>query len=483
MSMGSMEKGIKAIKQGNHAEGENLLRYALRSGELQGKMRALACNWLAFVIADQAEQIQLYRDALKAEPGNKHAGERLAEIYSLPDNSASQPPSPASPTPSTPSPDRFDLPPINSNDYLSDSSRHISQGYTPVEPGPAYTPNPPSNPNAGAHNPSSGQNPGAYPYSPNNDPGYVRDSNYPPNNDPGQFQPVNYNPNQPTGPEFGGGAFPVPDAGSAGNALYRTVTILGGHNGTGTGFFVTETGLVATTRFVVSAVEDVIIELDRGRQFQAQVARAFPELDLAFIETGLRVSQLLSRSSRPAIPDNMPLTALNHDGRVMSGLRRASQSNIKPDWFPTTIAQVLDAGGNPIFDNRNYLVGMLTCNANRTSAYLFGLSINAIYRCVERYLHEVRNGVRRAYCPTCGYLSQAGNIGGFYCEMCGGVLPAARQVQRYPLPQPQLEQLYGESHNQPCRFCGSRTGMYMSPDDHRSRCLRCGKDQHSPDGR
>lgn len=252
--------------------------------------------------------------------------------------------------------------------------------------------------------------------------------------------------------------------------FYRTVGIYGGPNGQGTGFFVGKEGLVATTRFVVGGVEQVTVELDANHRIPGEIVRSYPELDLAFIQTGARVSQLLTVSTNPTLTGNTTLNAITHNGRVMSGQHRVTHSDVKHDWFTTTIANPTDAGGNPVFDERNHLVGMLTRNANRTSPYVFGLHVNAIYRCVEQFRQEKADGVERVYCPNCGYISRAGSIGGFYCELCGSVLPQQQNVRRFAVANPKLDVLYGENLSKPCWNCSSRVGYYNGA------CLRCGEE-------
>jgi hypothetical protein len=251
------------------------------------------------------------------------------------------------------------------------------------------------------------------------------------------------------------------------NAFYRTVGVYDGPNGAGTGFFLTREGLIATSRFVVGGVERVRVETERGQFIDGQVVRSFPPFDLAFIHTGLTINQMLPAANNPDIPDNTPLRAMTHSGSLMQGERRATKSSIRPEWFPTTIAEVADAGGNPIFDDRNMLVGMLTRNANRSSPYVFGLHISVIYRQVDLYVQEIAmHGDNLAYCPACGRRSRTLAAGGFYCETCGHLLPAAQDMRRYP--QPQMAALYGENIHRPCPNCESRVGFF---DNH---CLRCG---------
>jgi hypothetical protein len=249
--------------------------------------------------------------------------------------------------------------------------------------------------------------------------------------------------------------------------IFRAVGVLDGPNGSGTGFFVTRDGLLATTRFVVGGAETLTVALGPGQSLIADVVRSYSELDLAFLETGINVSQLLPFVTTATIPDNTPLTAIAYNGQVRSGQLRATRSIMKPQWFPTTIEELADAGGSPVFDDHNLLVGMLTRNAQRTAPYVFGLHISTILHQVDQFQQEMRLAANLVYCPSCGHRSRAQAAGGFYCETCGSMLPAARNTRRFPLPQ--MAALYGENAHRPCRLCGARVGYYDG------RCLRCGQ--------
>lgn len=410
MSFRSMEQGIAAIQSGNLVEGSRLLRIALRSDDLKGPLRATAYLWLAETKKTRDEKMACYNEAMAADPGNQHARQRIALLLAT------------------------DLPPV-----------------TDTQP---QKPAPPNNDPA----PPPGDVPGKKP-TPNGlsqtdrlDTGQLRPDD---NQSAGRGQPQHTSQHRPQAPNYNP------------NAVYRTVGITGGPNGRGSAFFVTRDGLLATTRFVVGGETEVMVELEPGSTIRAQVVRSYPELDLAFIHTGLTVNRLLQGQATPTLPENTPLTALAHQRRGMSGYVRSTRSEVKQDWFPTTISELSDAGGNPIFNDRHVLVGMLTHNANRTSPYVYGVHIYTIYRFVEHYAQEARSaGGQLMYCPSCGILSRAGTVGGFYCEMCGSVLPAAERVRRSPLPQ--LAGFYGETMHRPCPNCDSRVGFFHGA------CLRCG---------
>jgi hypothetical protein len=145
--------------------------------------------------------------------------------------------------------------------------------------------------------------------------------------------------------------------------------------------------------------------------------------------------------------------------------QRPTKRALASQWIPTTFTNLADTGGDPIFDERNYLVGMMTRNTGRRSAYLYGIHIGAIRRCLETFLLETQME-HRVYCPCCGGHSRAGGVGFFYCEGCGSVLPQAQHLPRYPIPQSEVYYSVGGAQ---CTRCGARVGFY------KGRCLCCGQ--------
>ncbi len=242
--------------------------------------------------------------------------------------------------------------------------------------------------------------------------------------------------------------------------------VIGGVNGAGTAFFITPDGLMVTSRYVVGALERLMVELHNGRQLPAQVVASYPDIDLAILYVEHRPPAVLPISPLSRVPDDAPLYVVTYDGEMFQAQQRPTKRIMPAHWIPTNASRIPDAGGNPIFDERNYLVGMMTRNVSRASNHLFGVHISAIRRYVETYMQLSREA--RRYCPNCGTLSRAFGAGFFYCEVCGGTRPETASVQRYYLPQADI--LY-ETGRQQCVHCKSIAGVY------KGRCLRCGKAQ------
>ncbi|MBI1276805.1 MAG: hypothetical protein GC179_01620 [Anaerolineaceae bacterium] len=281
-----------------------------------------------------------------------------------------------------------------------------------------------------------------------------------PNSLPGVSNVPNpYQPIQPTLPKTGNlnPNFSQPNA--------SVVAITGGANGPASAFFVAREGLLATTRYAVGGVDQVTVELP-NRKAQGYVLRSYPELDLAFIYVEQTTGELIPPSPIANVVDDTRLTIICANGNVLQGKRRATKRLVAPQWFPTDIVDLPDAGGAPILDENRYLIGMITRNTASTSAYIYGLHINTIRTQVDLFRQETTEGTK-AYCRHCGYYSRALAAGGYYCERCGGLHPQAEGLVRFPQPQTQI--FYYEHNGMTCPNCNANVGF------HRGNCLRCGQ--------
>jgi len=430
MTIQTLKQGIELIQQNKHDEGARLVRVALKSPEVDEKTQAIGWLWLAETVDNPNEKINYYNKAISLDPDNQQAHDRRAYLLAQDLPPAQPKPEDAAPTP----------------------PQSMPPGNTPPAGMPAQQNTPPAGMPAQNNPPQQTAQPVDY-------------NNYTAQSAPQPTQQSQAPQVQPTPPAQ---QPPVPGTQpmQADTKLYRTVGIFDGPNGPGTGFFINQGGFVITTRWVVGGTETVTYELNRGQRGQARVVRCWPQYDVALIYTGVQINQTLSMSTSPTIPDNTPLSAISHNGQVANGIRRGTRTVIKEGWFPTTIETVPDAGGNPIFNQQNLLVGMLTRNAHPSAPYVFGLHITFILRLMDQYTQAVQSQQQLSYCPSCGNLSQAAAYGGFYCEHCGSVLPHAEGTQRFPMPK--MANLYGENMSKPCPNCASTVGFY------KGTCLRCG---------
>ncbi len=265
------------------------------------------------------------------------------------------------------------------------------------------------------------------------------------------------------------GTFSAVQPATSFNVADYLVRVIDGPNGAGTAVYVTADGLLATTRRVIGGLEQVTLETYAGGQTRGTVIRSYADLDLALIRVDARPAALLPVTPLPRVPDDAALTIVSYDGEVTRATQRPTRRSMAPHWIPTSVTALSDAGGAVIFDERNYLVGIMTrCTSLASSVTLYGLHITAIRRLAETALAELR-GERRRYCPDCGTASRATGQGYFYCEQCGAAAPEARSVRRYPVPQ--AAQFYEPVGRPRCPVCNATVGA------HGGRCLRCGGDQ------
>jgi hypothetical protein len=423
MTVHNLQTAIDLVKAGNRTEGARLLRFVLRDNDLTPEQRASAWLWLAKTTDVIDEQISYYQSVLQIVPNHPEARHHLQELT------------------------KANLPPIPPT---------IPEVSPPPPPPPPRLPEEREKPIP----PTTWTQP-------------VRQVK--PSVETSTVRAVGYNDlSTPTTPTDLGRPVEKPTSqieagqGAVQGTLHRTVGISNGSNIEGTGFFVSLDGIVATTRHVVGGGNTrVYYEVSGGRREQGVVVRSFPQFDLAFVQTQLKLTQLLPMSDADNIPDNMPLTVITYSKRSTNGHKRATTSTFKREWFPTTFDVLGDAGGNPVFDERGILVGMLTANASRTAPYVFGLHISVILSLLEQYQRERTANPKAPYCGSCGCLSVAGSQGGFYCEHCGAILSHA-QTGRQRFVIPEMTKLYGETIEPPCLMCGSTSGK------HNGKCLRCG---------
>ncbi len=248
----------------------------------------------------------------------------------------------------------------------------------------------------------------------------------------------------------------------------HVVAVVGGSNGVGAGCFVHPQGIVATTRHVVGVSTQLDIHLREGQALRGFVVRSYPLYDLAFVRVNAYVRQIIPAAAPETLTENAPLTVLDHRGQAVSTALLARREVIPPHWFPTTLERLPDAGGNPTYDARGFLYGLMTDNTFRGKRQRFGFYAAAISTLLSEYAAELQQiaPYMPTYCPACGGSSRAPIYGGFYCELCGAVLPQYAQTPRRPHINANTMILYDEMHP-PCQRCGAQVGRY------RGKCLRC----------
>lgn len=199
---------------------------------------------------------------------------------------------------------------------------------------------------------------------------------------------------------------------------YPTIGIFDGPNGAGTGFFVTSGGLVATTRHVVGGCLTVTLELGPGQRGRGTVVWSSAVLDLALIDSPYTVTSLMNLAPSVAVLPDQYITAHTYGQAPLHGRGRVTSTPVPPGWFATDLEAVWDAGGGPITNRDNAVVGMLTRNCTRTSPAVYGVTMDVIHTQAIRAESRLADALPRRYCPSCGQ-SDWVELNADYCHHCG----------------------------------------------------------------
>lgn len=245
--------------------------------------------------------------------------------------------------------------------------------------------------------------------------------------------------------------------------------ISGGVNGPGSGIFISRRGLVATSASVVGSALEVLVDCGASGAVPGRVLRRYPESDMALIQTPVALGSLDALENTPVVIADEAVTAVAYSGAKIRGVAHDASDGTRQGWLRTSILLAMspDAGGNPLYDGRGHILGLLTRNADYDTGGAWAVSLPQILRLAEQTVQEYRLLPNAVTCGACGCRAQAGHYGGRYCETCGARLPLAAASSLEPSGVERLAQIYGENQGRPCPRCAARAGYYAG------RCLRC----------
>ncbi|MCY3833407.1 MAG: hypothetical protein OXG85_10350 [Chloroflexi bacterium] len=265
------------------------------------------------------------------------------------------------------------------------------------------------------------------------------------------------------GLEFGRGHFELQEA-------PPVVGILGGMNGLASGVFINRAGLIATTSYALGGAASVMAVLSAEQQVAGAILRRFPAHDLALIETPIKLARPLAIAPSSLVGDGTAFVALGYGGAKLRGALQPIRGGRAKQWLRTTIppAHAPDAGGNPLYDEDNQLLALLTRNVDSAGNAL-AIKISHIVALAKSEQRRRQLMPNAGYCRNCGARTRAQHFGGIHCEGCGAALDIDSAGSSSPLQSDKLAALYSEDAGHPCAHCGARVSQYAG------RCLRCGR--------
>lgn len=234
--------------------------------------------------------------------------------------------------------------------------------------------------------------------------------------------------------------------------LLRAVVVVQVDDAIGTGFYITSSGLLATSAHLVEQRESVLLRRHDRSRVRAKVVRVSTRYDLALLwDESDRVPPPLPLADTPATSPGTSIVTIGHpDGLEFTLARGIVSANRVVDevhYFQTDAPARPGTSGGPVLDPRGMVAGITTFGHRRD-----GVSFAVAVRYLQQMLGEVVLPAAKAgsqQCPSCGARNGAVRRS---CRRCGcslapdATLPAALDIELASLldgldPPPALERL------------------------------------------
>jgi len=166
----------------------------------------------------------------------------------------------------------------------------------------------------------------------------------------------------------------LPPDGSLGQAI-RAVVKLSSTKGQGTGFFITDGGLIATNEHVAEGESSLMVATPEGQQLLGKVIYSDPKLDLAFIKVEGTGHPHLRLANTSAIITGENVIAIGNPGGglpntvtkgIISGLGKVEHHS--GTWIQTDATLNPGNSGGPLIDSGGDVVGITTWKRLRNGA-------------------------------------------------------------------------------------------------------------------
>lgn len=146
------------------------------------------------------------------------------------------------------------------------------------------------------------------------------------------------------------------------------VVVLKRPDGQGTGFFITETSVIATNAHVARGAQTLVAELATRQQLEARVVYIDPELDIALVKVDGSGFQHLSLADLTDVRQGQTVVAIGNPGvgmpfSVTKGIVSAigkAPGNGRGTWIQTDAAINPGNSGGPLLNSRAEVVGINT---------------------------------------------------------------------------------------------------------------------------
>jgi len=182
-------------------------------------------------------------------------------------------------------------------------------------------------------------------------------------------------------------------------AASPAVVRIEGDKAIGSGFFITETGVIATNRHVVEDQTDLSVTMSDGRVLEAKVVFQDPSADLALLQVnGSNFPHLPLAGIEAVKRGESVITIGNPGGGLPNTVTRGVVSAVGSDsdlgrgpWIQTDASINPGNSGGPLLDERGNVLGINTLQITKNQAgqpvegIYFALSSNALLAALRRY--------------------------------------------------------------------------------------------------
>jgi len=146
------------------------------------------------------------------------------------------------------------------------------------------------------------------------------------------------------------------------------VVLLKRPDGQGTGFFITETGVIATNAHVARGEQTLVAMLPTGQQVEAKVIYADPEVDIALVKVDGTGFQHLPLADLTTVRQGQTVVAIGNPGEgmpfsvtkgIVSAVGRTAHTS-RGTWIQTDAAINPGNSGGPLLNGYGEVVGINT---------------------------------------------------------------------------------------------------------------------------
>jgi len=177
----------------------------------------------------------------------------------------------------------------------------------------------------------------------------------------------------------------------------KSVVFVSNGRGFGSGFFVSENGLILTNAHVVDGAKTVEVVLHDGRKFKGRTVEvARDDIDLALVKVPLENTPRLPLVTTESLRVGSWVASIGHGRGGVWTFTTGMVSNIYPvgasrPVFQTQIPLNPGSSGGPIINRRGEVVGIVTAGMTESNAINFAIRIDHAFQYLDglRKIQEV----------------------------------------------------------------------------------------------